>query len=51
MIFNDGYVLVQKLYASFNENQYPDRAVKENLAKELGLTIQQVCARILGLVF
>ncbi|KAL6525948.1 hypothetical protein OROHE_015472 [Orobanche hederae] len=32
----------QRLYASFNENQYPVRAVKENLAKELGITIQQV---------
>lgn len=36
------YVFVQRLYASFNENQYPVKAVKENLAKELGLTIRQV---------
>ncbi|KAL6494674.1 hypothetical protein OROGR_031474 [Orobanche gracilis] len=32
----------QRLYVSFNENQYPERAVKESLAKELGITIQQV---------
>ncbi|KAI3445923.1 hypothetical protein Pfo_002588 [Paulownia fortunei] len=37
-----GEATTQRLYASFNENQYPERAVKENLAKELGLTIQQV---------
>lgn len=32
----------QKLYKSFKENQYPDRATKESLAKELELTFQQV---------
>ncbi|KAL0384277.1 UNVERIFIED_CONTAM: Pathogenesis-related homeodomain protein [Sesamum radiatum] len=37
-----GEAVTQRLYASFNENQYPERAVKENLAKELGLKIQQV---------
>ncbi|XP_011088187.1 pathogenesis-related homeodomain protein isoform X1 [Sesamum indicum] len=37
-----GEAITQRLYASFNENQYPERAVKENLAKELGLKIQQV---------
>ena len=43
VIFNDGFVLVQRLLAAFNENQYPDRATKENLAKELGLDFRQVC--------
>ncbi|KZV33209.1 hypothetical protein F511_16243 [Dorcoceras hygrometricum] len=32
----------QRLFKSFQENQYPERAVKENLAKDLGLSIQQV---------
>lgn len=37
---------MQRLYQAFNENQYPKRDVKENLAKELGLTRQQVCTCI-----
>ncbi|XVF45026.1 hypothetical protein PTKIN_Ptkin02bG0172800 [Pterospermum kingtungense] len=37
-----GEAVKQKLYKSFKENQYPDRATKENLAKELELTFQQV---------
>ncbi|XWS68094.1 hypothetical protein CRYUN_Cryun04dG0060700 [Craigia yunnanensis] len=32
----------QRLYKSFKENQYPDRAMKESLAKELEMTLQQV---------
>ncbi|OMO63308.1 hypothetical protein COLO4_32568 [Corchorus olitorius] len=32
----------QRLYSSFKENQYPDRATKESLAKELEMTLQQV---------
>ncbi|KAL1534544.1 pathogenesis-related homeodomain protein-like [Salvia divinorum] len=38
-----GEVATKRLLASFNENQYPDRAMKENLAKELGLDFRQVC--------
>lgn len=34
--------VVQRLLESFRENQYPKHAVKESLAKELGLRIQQV---------
>ncbi|XP_042061486.1 pathogenesis-related homeodomain protein-like [Salvia splendens] len=37
-----GEAATQRLLASFNENQYPDRATKENLAKELGLEVRQV---------
>ncbi|XP_073150023.1 pathogenesis-related homeodomain protein [Henckelia pumila] len=37
-----GDAQTQRLFESFQENQYPERAVKENLAKELGLSIQQV---------
>ncbi|KAL8554638.1 hypothetical protein ACS0TY_002724 [Phlomoides rotata] len=37
-----GETATQRLYMSFNENQYPEKAVKENLAKELGLTVRQV---------
>ncbi|XP_073120209.1 pathogenesis-related homeodomain protein-like [Henckelia pumila] len=37
-----GEAVTQRLYQSFNEDQYPKRDVKENLAKELGLTLQQV---------
>ncbi|KAL1564518.1 pathogenesis-related homeodomain protein-like isoform X2 [Salvia divinorum] len=37
-----GEATTQRLLASFNENQYPDRAMKENLAKELGLDVRQV---------
>ncbi|KAK6159253.1 hypothetical protein DH2020_006567 [Rehmannia glutinosa] len=43
-----GEATTQRLYASFNENQYPERAVKENLAKELGLTLRQVYTHTLG---
>ncbi|GMJ12373.1 hypothetical protein like AT3G19510 [Hibiscus trionum] len=32
----------QRLYESFKENQYPGRATKERLCKELGMTFQQV---------
>ncbi|XP_010466095.1 PREDICTED: homeobox protein HAT3.1-like [Camelina sativa] len=32
----------QRLYISFQENQYPDKATKESLAKELQMTIMQV---------
>ncbi|XP_027155738.1 pathogenesis-related homeodomain protein [Coffea eugenioides] len=34
--------IVQRLLESFRENQYPKHGVKESLAKELGLRIQQV---------
>ncbi|KAA8545804.1 hypothetical protein F0562_020745 [Nyssa sinensis] len=37
-----GEAVTQRLSKSFNENQYPERATKENLAKELGITLQQV---------
>ncbi|GAB4838839.1 hypothetical protein Ancab_028381 [Ancistrocladus abbreviatus] len=37
-----GEEVTQKLYASFKENQYPDRPTKEKLAEELGLSFQQV---------
>ncbi|CAA3008237.1 pathogenesis-related homeodomain [Olea europaea subsp. europaea] len=37
-----GEAVTQRLLESFRQNQYPERAVKENLAKELELTIQQV---------
>ncbi|XP_019428114.1 PREDICTED: homeobox protein HAT3.1 isoform X1 [Lupinus angustifolius] len=37
-----GEAVVQRLYKSFKENQYPDRNTKETLAQELGLTIRQV---------
>ncbi|KAE8730416.1 Auxin-responsive GH3 family protein [Hibiscus syriacus] len=32
----------QRLYESFKENQYPDRATKERLGKELEMTFRQV---------
>lgn len=35
---------MQKLYESFKINQYPDRATKESLAAELGITAMQVTA-------
>lgn len=37
-----GEAVVQRLYKSFKENQYPERTTKESLAQELGLTFQQV---------
>lgn len=37
-----GEAVTQRLYNSFKENQYPERATKESLAQELGLTFQQV---------
>ncbi|KAL3515339.1 hypothetical protein ACH5RR_022241 [Cinchona calisaya] len=37
-----GESVVQRLLESFRENQYPKQGVKESLAKELGLRIQQV---------
>ncbi|KAF7811045.1 homeobox protein HAT3.1 [Senna tora] len=37
-----GEAVVQRLYKSFEENRYPDRATKESLAQELGLTFRQV---------
>ncbi|XP_022745506.1 homeobox protein HAT3.1-like isoform X2 [Durio zibethinus] len=37
-----GEAVKQRLHSSFKENQYPDRATKESLAKELEMTFQQV---------
>ncbi|XVE93460.1 hypothetical protein REPUB_Repub01dG0194700 [Reevesia pubescens] len=37
-----GEAVKQRLYKSFKENQYPDRATKESLAKELEMSFQQV---------
>ncbi|KAK6915801.1 Homeobox domain [Dillenia turbinata] len=37
-----GEAVTQKLYESFKENQYPDRATKENLSEALGITVRQV---------
>lgn len=37
-----GPVVTQKLYESFNENQYPSRETKERLAEEFGMTIRQI---------
>ncbi|PSS29295.1 Pathogenesis-related homeodomain protein [Actinidia chinensis var. chinensis] len=37
-----GEAATQGLLISFKENQYPERAMKENLAKELGITVHQV---------
>ncbi|XWS54719.1 hypothetical protein CRYUN_Cryun10bG0113700 [Craigia yunnanensis] len=37
-----GETVKQRLYKSFKENQYPDRATKDSLAKELEMTLQQV---------
>ncbi|KAL6964076.1 hypothetical protein U1Q18_035131 [Sarracenia purpurea var. burkii] len=37
-----GEAVTQGLLRSFKENQYPERATKENLAKELGITAHQV---------
>ncbi|KAL7156896.1 hypothetical protein ABFS83_02G039800 [Erythranthe nasuta] len=37
-----GEATTQRLYVSFSENQYPQKAAKENLANELGITIRQV---------
>ncbi|KAL2924176.1 Homeobox protein HAZ1, partial [Bienertia sinuspersici] len=37
-----GEAVTQRLYASFKENQYPDREAKEKLANELGLTAHRV---------
>ncbi|KAF4364362.1 hypothetical protein F8388_006939 [Cannabis sativa] len=37
-----GDAATQGLYTSFKENQYPDRAKKQSLAEELGLTPRQV---------
>ncbi|KAJ7946125.1 pathogenesis-related homeodomain protein [Quillaja saponaria] len=37
-----GEAVIQRLYKSFEENQYPDRATKESLAQELSLSWQQV---------
>ncbi|XP_042006642.1 pathogenesis-related homeodomain protein-like [Salvia splendens] len=37
-----GEATTKRLLEAFNENQYPDRATKENLAKELGLDFRQV---------
>jgi len=38
--------LLQKLYESFQDNQYPTREKKESLGQELGLTYRQVCYNI-----
>ncbi|GKV43215.1 hypothetical protein SLEP1_g50532 [Rubroshorea leprosula] len=37
-----GEAVKQKLYESFKVNQYPDRATKESLAADLGITAMQV---------
>ncbi|KAL8143718.1 hypothetical protein V2J09_016750 [Rumex salicifolius] len=37
-----GEEVTQRLYASFKENQYPDRSTKDNLAAELGISPKQV---------
>ncbi|XP_043709501.1 homeobox protein HOX1A-like [Telopea speciosissima] len=37
-----GKAVTQRLSVSLRENQYPDRATKEKLVKELGITIRQV---------
>ncbi|KAL8129239.1 hypothetical protein V2J09_018394, partial [Rumex salicifolius] len=37
-----GEDVIQRLYASFEKNQYPDRSTKEKLAEELGLTPKKV---------
>ncbi|PRQ22821.1 putative transcription factor Homobox-WOX family [Rosa chinensis] len=37
-----GEAVTQQLYASFKENQYPDRSMKERLAQELGVMAKQV---------
>ncbi|KAK4258817.1 hypothetical protein QN277_005220 [Acacia crassicarpa] len=37
-----GEDVVKVLHKNFKENQYPDRATKESLAQELGLTFNQV---------
>lgn len=37
-----GETITQGLYKYFEENQYPDRAGKEYIASELGLTVRQV---------
>ncbi|RAL45336.1 hypothetical protein DM860_014746 [Cuscuta australis] len=34
--------VIKRLYESFKKNHYPKREVKESLAKELGLAVQQV---------
>lgn len=35
-------IILQGLLKSFKENQFPDRATRDNLAKELGITQHQV---------
>ncbi|XP_057964776.1 homeobox protein HAT3.1 isoform X2 [Malania oleifera] len=37
-----GEAVTQGLYKYFKDNQYPDRVAKEKMAKELGITLQQV---------
>ncbi|XP_073525470.1 uncharacterized protein [Phyllobates terribilis] len=37
-----GEAVTQGLYASFKENQYPDRSTKEKLAAELSISVKQV---------
>ncbi|KHG20624.1 Homeobox-leucine zipper protein HAT3 [Gossypium arboreum] len=37
-----GEAVTQGLQSSFKQNQYPDRAMKESLAKELGITFRQL---------
>ncbi|XP_028121527.1 pathogenesis-related homeodomain protein-like [Camellia sinensis] len=37
-----GEAVTQGLAKSFNENHYPDRAMKEKLATELEITVKQV---------
>jgi len=38
-----GPIVTQKLRVHFEQDPYPSRATKENLAQELGLTFNQVC--------
>lgn len=37
---------LQRLQVAFNTNHFPDRADKESLAQELGITFQQVTRSI-----
>lgn len=37
-----GEAVTERLYESFKENQYPTRDTKEKLAKDLGITVQQI---------
>ena len=45
------YCFVQSLYKFFQENQYPDRAMKEKIAEELGITSRQVILCLIAVPF